>query len=263
MSHLQKNDIYKSQTVKNELLKWVGKTFNPSHFLTVQLPDNKKSANLEHAKNNLKNIMKAFEKSLMNNWERHHLPFIAFAEQGTSQEWHFHILFNQDRFTEEQLQNAVFMANIREKLPSYCLDLKPIADNLDKIEAYCSKEIKIRFHNKLDSDRIIFSDCLFGLKSKRTSSDKQNLTREQQNSLLTSKPEQKEETSLTGQNTSLTASNTLSQALPSKSVSFVFHLPDLVKKIVNFLHNNRFSKRFFRRYNQNCRNHALDTGRLP
>ena len=52
MNHLQKNDIYKSQTVKNELLKWVGETFNPSHFLTVQLPDNKKSANLEHAKNN-------------------------------------------------------------------------------------------------------------------------------------------------------------------------------------------------------------------
>lgn len=69
-----------------------------------------KSADLTTSIRHLKNIMKAFEKSLMNNWNRHHLRFIAFAENGTSDDWHFHILFNQGKFTEQKLQNAVLAA---------------------------------------------------------------------------------------------------------------------------------------------------------
>ena len=143
--------------------KWLNDTFHPTYFLTVQLPDNKKSANLDNAKEHLRNIMKAFEKSLMNNWNKHHLSFIAFAELGISDEWHFHILFNHERFSEQELQNAILKATIREKLPFYCLKLKPIDNNTIHTQTYCIKEMKVYFNNKFDSDRIIFSHCLFGI----------------------------------------------------------------------------------------------------
>ena len=159
----QKMESYVSVPIKEEFNKWLNDTFQPTYFLTVQLPDNKKSANLDNAKEHLRNIMKAFEKSLMNNWNRHHLRFIAFAENGISTDWHFHILFNQGKFIEQELQNAVLAATIRENLPFYCLKLDKIDENMLTVDSYCTKEIKIYWNGKFDSDRIIFSECLFGL----------------------------------------------------------------------------------------------------
>ncbi len=82
---------------------------------------------------------------------------------GISDNWHFHILFNHGKFSEQELQNAIFHTNIREKLPSYCLELKHIDDNTFQTQAYCIKEMKVYFNNKFGSDRIIFSNCLFGI----------------------------------------------------------------------------------------------------
>ena len=157
-----KNSLSADDT-KKILNEWIGREYQPTHFLTLQLSENKKSADLMTSIRHLKNIMKAFEKSLMNNWNRHHLRFIAFAENGTSDDWHFHILFNQGKFTEQKLQNAILKATIRENLPFYCLKLDKIDENMLTVDSYCTKEIKIYWNGKFDSDRIIFSECLFGL----------------------------------------------------------------------------------------------------
>lgn len=157
-----KNSLSADDT-KKILNEWIGREYQPTHFLTLQLPENKKSADLMTSIRHLKNIMKAFEKSLMNNWNRHHLRFIAFAENGISTDWHFHILFNQGKFTEQKIQNAVLAATIRENLPFYCLELDKIDENMLKVDSYCTKEIKIYWNGNFDSDRIIFSECLFGL----------------------------------------------------------------------------------------------------
>ena len=143
--------------------EWITQEYNPTHFLTVQLPDNQKTKDLYISINHLRNIMKTFEKSLMNNWNRHHLRFIAFAENGTSSDWHFHILFNQRNFTEEELQNAILKANIREKLPFYCLELRKIDTNVINVDSYCTKEINICWNGKFNSDGIIFSENLFNI----------------------------------------------------------------------------------------------------
>ena len=111
--------------------------------------------------------MKAFEKSLMNNWEHHHLRFIVFAENGISSDWHFHILFNRGRFSEQELQDAIFQAMMRENLPSYCMNLKPIEPKLLNVTYYCMKEIKIYWNGKFDSDHMIFSEDLFNLNPQR------------------------------------------------------------------------------------------------
>ena len=156
-------NLLSTEEIRKILNEWIGREYQPTHFLTLQLPENKKSADLMTSIRHLKNIMKAFEKSLMNNWNRNHLRFIAFAENGISTDWHFHILFNQGKFTEQKLQNAVFAATIRENLPFYCLKLDKIDENMLTVDSYCTKEIKIYWNGKFDSDRIIFSKCLFGL----------------------------------------------------------------------------------------------------
>lgn len=156
-------NLLSADDTKKILNEWIGREYKPTHFLTLQLPENKKSTDLTTSTRHLKNIMKAFEKSLMNNWNRHHLRFIAFAENGTSTDWHFHILFNQGKFIEQELQNAVLAATIRERLPFYSLELKSIDENMLTVDSYCTKEIKIYWDGKFDSDRIIFSECLFGL----------------------------------------------------------------------------------------------------
>lgn len=156
-------NLLSPEEIRKILNEWIGREYQPTHFLTLQLPENKKSADLMTSIRHLKNIMKAFEKSLMNNWNRHHLRFIVFAENGTSTDWHFHILFNQGKFTEQKLQNAILATTIRENLPFYCLKLDKIDENILTVDSYCTKEIKIYWNGKFDSDRIIFSECLFGL----------------------------------------------------------------------------------------------------
>ena len=157
-----KNSLSADDT-KKILNEWIGREYQPTHFLTLQLPENKKSADLMTSIRHLKNIMKAFEKSLMNNWNRHHLRFITFAENGISDDWHFHILFNQGKFTEQKLQNAILKVTIRERLPFYSLKLDKIDENMLTVDSYFTKQIKIYWEVKYDTYRRIFSECLFGL----------------------------------------------------------------------------------------------------
>lgn len=52
---------------------------------------------------------------------------------------------------------------IRLELPGYCLKLDLIEKHLDKVEKYCTKEMKVYFDDRFDSDRIILSHDLFYL----------------------------------------------------------------------------------------------------
>ena len=109
-------------------------------------------------------IMKIFERSLLGkHWNRHHLPFIVFAENGADTDWHYHILLNQNNFTNQELQNAILATTIKLKLPFYCLRLDTIEKYLDTVEEYCSKEMKIYWNGKFDSDRMVLSHDLFYL----------------------------------------------------------------------------------------------------
>lgn len=154
----------KSEFTKQELHKWLNNTYQPTHFLTVQLPENWKSNNANNAKSHLRMIMKIFEKNLLgHHWNKKHLPFIAFSELGDSEEWHYHILLNQKQFTEDELQTAISKTVRKLQLSDYCLQLNQIEDHLENTENYCLKELKIYFYGHFDSDRIILSAELFQL----------------------------------------------------------------------------------------------------
>lgn len=162
-----------SERVKCEYVNFINTLYKPTHFLTVRLPKHWETTNLNHAIGRLRLIMKVFERSLIkNHWNRHHIPFIATSETGDGIYWHFHILFNQDKYTDEMLQNAIkkIIKSIRG-MSDYCLKLQHIKEDniktfvnaVNDTDFYCLKEIKVNRYGKFDGERIIFSDDLFNL----------------------------------------------------------------------------------------------------
>ena len=151
--------------IKHELNNWIDGTYNPTHFLSIQLPDSLRNANKTNSITHLRNIMLEFERTLLGrHWNKKHIPFICFEEQCILQGWHFHILLNQQGFTEQQLHDAINTLNTKLKLPSYCLDLRPInKGQIQNVEEYGEKQINIEEFGQFDSDRIILSHDLFYL----------------------------------------------------------------------------------------------------
>lgn len=159
--------------IKNEYVNFINTTYNPTHFLTVRLPKHWETENLYYAVGRLRLIMKVFEKSLIkNHWNKHHLPFIATSEKGDGLYWHFHILFNHDKYTNEMLQKAIKKTiKIIKGMSDYCLMLKTIEENdiytflqsLNNTNFYCLKEMQINQYGHFDSDKIIHSADLFYL----------------------------------------------------------------------------------------------------
>lgn len=160
----QKTRYLKSEGVKQKLNEWLTGVYKPTHLLTIRLPENWSSVDEFKSKSHLRMIMKIFERSLLGKyWNRHHLPFIVFAENGADTDWHYHILLNQSKFTNQELQNAILATTIKLGLSFYCLKLDLIEKYLDTVEGYCSKEMKIYWNGKFDSDRIVLSHDLFYL----------------------------------------------------------------------------------------------------
>ena len=170
-SYGQKTDTFnnqvnynKSDYVKLIMSNWITGIYKPAYLLSIRLPEHQATNNEFKSNTHLRMIMKVFEKKLLGrHCNKHHLRFIAFAENGTNTNWHYHVLFNQSNFTEDELQETILQTSITLKLPSYCLLLEPITHNAENVNFYCEKEIKVLENRNFNSDSIILSDCLFGI----------------------------------------------------------------------------------------------------
>ena len=153
---------------KNEIIDWL-ETFNHAHFLTIQFHNNIKTDDYDLSKELLRQIMARFEANLIKrNWNKHHLPFIAFAEKGKGINWHYHILLNSDKYTTQDLEKALDKSCDKNKFPRELICLKEITDS-QKLHTYCTKELKITNNGKMNTDRMIFSNTLFGIENKTPS----------------------------------------------------------------------------------------------
>lgn len=162
-------DENKIQKNKKILLNWIS-SFNHTHFLTVQFPDNMKTSNLDISIKHLKNVMANFEYYLLgNHWKKKHLFFMAFAEKGKNEGCHYHILFNSGKFTKKELQAALNKTEKKLKLLSYTFCLETINTKKDKVYSYCTKEIKIKSNGTFSMDNIISSNYLFDIDVKTPS----------------------------------------------------------------------------------------------
>ena len=160
------NNLEKTQKLKQVINTWAS-SYNPTHFLTVRLPENMKTFDYELSKRALNKIMSAFEYRLLGrHWHKKHLPFIATAEKGHEEAWHYHILFNQQNFSDTELNTAIFKTMIALQLPLYSLVLKPITDYKDYVVSYCSKEMRV-ISDIIDTDRIVPSHVLFNIPVKK------------------------------------------------------------------------------------------------
>lgn len=180
-SYGQKTDTFKNTPVRNPkdnkathlkkiLNYWIDSEYRPSYFLSIRLPKHWESVNSFNSQSHLRMIMKVFEKRLLGrHWNKHHLPFIAFAENGIDIDYHYHLLLNQGAFTEQELRNAILETNITLGLASYCLYLEPIICNEGGVKFYSEKEIKVDSYYHFDSERFILSQDLFYLPYKNTS----------------------------------------------------------------------------------------------
>lgn len=153
---------------KNEIINWL-ETFNHTHFLTIQFHNNIKTDDYNLSNEYLRQIMARFETNLIKrNWNKHHLPFIAFAEKGKGVSWHYHILLNSGKYTTDDLEKALDKSCDKNKFPRELICLEEITDS-QKLHTYCTKELKITNNGKIDTDRMIFSNVLFNIENKTPS----------------------------------------------------------------------------------------------
>ena len=161
-----KNPSKHSSTVaiKEALTRWIRKVYDPTMFLTIQLPDSLKTENADKATEHLRRVMAHFERQLLGReWNKYHLPFICFMERGISGLWHYHILFNQGKFKPWHLWLALDNTLKHFNWPEYCLDLDVIRKNQKRVISYCLKELKVNEYGHFESSQFILSCELFGL----------------------------------------------------------------------------------------------------
>lgn len=158
------------QSIKEALKSWVKAEYKPKYFITIRLPINQESRRLDYSFKHLKKIMITFERLLLKrHWNKKHLRFVSIAEQGTSDTYHFHLLLNSKDYTIDVLENVWENVKKTLSLSDYCIDIKPIDECTDEtVLSYCAKEIEVYYYNKMNSDKIMFSEDLLNLPYKNT-----------------------------------------------------------------------------------------------
>ena len=91
-------------------------------------------------------------------WNKHHIPFVAFAELKST--WHYHILLNSSSFTQDDIENALFSYD----MIGYEIDISPI-QNKYATGIYCTKQLHLDIYSMMimDTRRIITSYDLFNI----------------------------------------------------------------------------------------------------
>ncbi len=161
-------DYISTKDIQTDVSKWISSN-EYKFFISIQLPAHLKSSSLEKSSKSLKKIFKSLEKDLLGRrWHKHHIPFIIFAEKGTSaEEFHFHILMRDnngvtwfDFFTFSWVLRRTMD---KFKLNEYNIHCEEITKTPEKLYSYVVKELVADNKKRINSERIIPSPALFNL----------------------------------------------------------------------------------------------------
>ena len=137
---ISKKEDGKNWSVRHELFNWIETNYNPTVFMTIQLPDHLKTENIELAKERFRSVLSYFEKHLLGrHWIEYHLKFVCFLEEGISGCWHAHILYNQAKFKPWHLWLAVDNTLKYFGWSNYCINLDIMNANKTPVIKYCFK----------------------------------------------------------------------------------------------------------------------------
>lgn len=155
-----------TNNIKNTIDYWLN-TFKPQYMLTIQFPMYQRTSDMTKSNKKLVKIMLMFERILLGrHWNRKHIPFISIAENGKSDNWHYHILIYDCPFNFLSVQRVIDDISIKLNLPHEVLFIEPVNDN--GAANYVSKEFISDINNYFDSDRITTSEILFNLSLEST-----------------------------------------------------------------------------------------------
>ena len=171
-----KETKYEPTPTQAELIREIAK-YNPTHFLTVQLPLFWRNGDIHKYTKKLKKILKRFQKCLRrNHWNKNPLPMICIAERNTWAGWHFHILIYDCQYTTEQLQAALDRTVCNLNLTHHTFELEPITFTPEHLYFYCVKQIKTE--HDMD-ERISTTHTLFNITEKKRQKQPAKQTKKQ------------------------------------------------------------------------------------
>lgn len=140
-----------------------------THYLTVDLPVHLQHLGFEPACKALTKYVKRFEKEAAGrHWADHHIPFVGFAERGSNNIWHWHLLLWAQGYADDELHAALGRTlTYFPKLTEYSMNLQSINPNPTRLYSYSVKEIISDRMGHINPDRFFTSEILFNLSYKQ------------------------------------------------------------------------------------------------
>jgi hypothetical protein len=156
----------------NELVKALWKEYGTigrySHYITIQLPRPRRSANFETAKEQWREVMACFEYNLLDRqWYKpqNQLPFIGCATKGNNGCWHCHLLLeSRDGIPDAKVMDAMYETWRKQSLTPIQLHIEPVEQTMCDIQtvlAYTGNHIKVVHKTHFDTTKFILSGDLF------------------------------------------------------------------------------------------------------
>ena len=156
-----------------EIVDWIKGEYRPTHFISIQMPFEAKTTDIEAFTKGLHYLLRRAQRELLGRyWVSKHYRFIIAFENGRSGNWHAHMLFSCPDRTIYEIRNAFDKAGTDYRkqrrtrdIPN--IDIRPITNNLNRVVKYCTKEAVLGQHGRFSSERIDMSENMFNHRSGR------------------------------------------------------------------------------------------------
>ena len=165
-SKLMRNDRKRpiSEAKKREIIEHIA-SCGYDIFISVNLPINIRTNNLDRARFQLYYLMKGFFKVCCGaSWYKHVLPFHAFIELGEDLNYHFHIAMKTNEHNDfKKIKDCFNIIAKNRNFHTYVIDVTKIEEGTEnKVISYINK----LYNDENDSKKLVAYTHFFPTKSK-------------------------------------------------------------------------------------------------
>ena len=155
-----------------EILRWADRMYHPNLFISIQIPFEAKTEDMDAFMRQAWLIIKRAEKNLLGRyWVSKHYRFVGFCERGQDKTWHAHLLLachDRDKATVEAAFAAAGEYYKRTRRTEAVPDIliKEIT-GLKGVIRYCTKQLGLDRLAHVRSEHIFLSEEIFNHGSSR------------------------------------------------------------------------------------------------